>query len=67
MLSTMLSLFLRRRHTALALALFALATTSAAAADGDIVLYSTDVTTIHGNWARVASSAAAGGQLLPEW
>jgi endonuclease/exonuclease/phosphatase family metal-dependent hydrolase len=33
-------------------------------AAGDIVLYTTDFTTIRGNWAAVAASGAAGGQVL---
>ena len=34
------------------------------AADGNIVLYSSDVVTIRGNWSVTSNSAAAGGQLL---
>lgn len=36
----------------------------AAAASGDVVLYATDVTSMAGNWARVADSTAAGGQMM---
>jgi endonuclease/exonuclease/phosphatase family metal-dependent hydrolase len=36
----------------------------ALAQTGDIVLYSSDIATIRGNWARVAASGAAGGQQM---
>jgi hypothetical protein len=36
----------------------------AVAAPGDIVLYSADVTTIRGYWARIAAATGAGGQLM---
>jgi hypothetical protein len=34
------------------------------AANGDVVLYAANVTTISGNWARVADSSAAGGRKM---
>src|SRR5437764_15234179 len=34
------------------------------AAASDIVFYTSDVTTVRGNWARVASTSAAGGQTM---
>src|SRR5262249_14602823 len=36
----------------------------ARAATGDIVLYASDATNLHGNWTRGADATAAGGQLL---
>lgn len=67
MLSTLLSLNLRRWRPAelsLTVLVAAMAWSPALAATGDIVLYSSDVTTIRGNWSLALSSAAAGGQLL---
>lgn len=37
---------------------------SGVAATGDIVLYATDAVNIHGNWARVSDTTAAGGQKM---
>ncbi|HEX4346662.1 MAG TPA: carbohydrate-binding protein [Vicinamibacterales bacterium] len=36
----------------------------ASAATGDIVLYASDATNLHGNWARASDASAAAGQLL---
>src|SRR6266550_637576 len=48
----------------LALALAAGMFASSSAAAPDIVLYASDVTSLHGNWVRVAASDAAGAQML---
>jgi hypothetical protein len=37
---------------------------TAHAATGDIVLYASDATNLHGNWTRVADATAAGGQKM---
>ncbi len=42
----------------------ALSSTASYAAPPDVVLYAADATRLTGNWARVADSTAAGGQLL---
>ena len=49
-----------------AMALFAMIVGAGirAFASGDVVLYSTDFTNIRGNWAVVATSTGAGGQML---
>ena len=47
-----------------ALTVVLLAVVVHASAGQDIVLYASDVTTIQGNWARVANSMGAGGQML---
>ena len=66
MLSTLFKYQWRRwrRDAVLVLALLALPCAPTTAATGDIVLYSTDVGTIRGNWSRLSSATAAGGQLL---
>ena len=57
---------LRRGLVGLGLMLAVLGGTTipAYAAAGDIVLYASDFTTINGNWQRVASASAAGGEKL---
>ena len=54
------------RWTVRALLLVATMAISAgrASAASDVVLYSSDFATIHGNWAGVATSGAAGGQAM---
>src|SRR5689334_23861269 len=42
----------------------AIVSTHLHAASDDIVLYAADVTTIQGNWDRIASASAAGGQKM---
>src|SRR5512135_184361 len=42
----------------------ALLQSTAAFAATDVVLYATDATNLHGNWALVSDSTAAGGQML---
>ena len=44
--------------------LFLVGTVSYARAADDIVLYSSDVTTVRGNWSVTANSSAAGGQQM---
>ena len=55
---------LSSRTLLLLIALSALAGALAHAATPDIVLYTSDVTTVQGNWARVSDSTAAGGQKM---
>src|SRR5205823_6229605 len=47
-----------------ALALFFLAGSFIPVYAADIVLYSSDVTTVHGNWSRVQDGSGAGGQIM---
>jgi len=49
---------------ALITALFSLAIFTATAAANDVVIYSSDVTTIAGSWKRASDGAAAGGQKM---
>ena len=44
--------------------LVTLPATLASAATTDVVLYASDATNLHGNWARVPDATAAGGQLM---
>src|SRR5438132_3195612 len=54
---------MKLRVFALAVVVLA-AVVSHASAGQDVVLYASDVTTIQGNWSRVANSMGAGGQLM---
>jgi len=70
MVGRVVSRFQRRRWVGVgrvvaAAAMFAMiAAAGVRAASGDIVLYATDFPTVRGNWSTVASSGAAGGQML---
>ncbi|PYQ69973.1 MAG: hypothetical protein DMG04_26355, partial [Acidobacteria bacterium] len=45
-------------------ALLALDTIGTSATTPDVVLYASDASNLHGNWARVSDGTAADGQLL---
>src|ERR671937_631939 len=55
---------MNRRVCAVALLVVIGAVGRAYAGSGDIVLYTSDVSTVQGNWSKASSSAGAGGQTL---